>query len=465
MGSLVTTIGTLKAAKIPAHVTMGMMIGSNDITQTSLKPGSNPASHPDTAAPRTGSRQNSWRVAAALISGLSLGWLGAMGCSSTTKNQPDFRLMAQAWNTIQHHYVDPAGVQPTELTYGAISGMVDSLGDTGHSTFLTPDMVKELKTTERGEFKGVGIEIQMKNGRAVVVAPLDDSPAQKAGLQPGDLILKVAGEDITDWPISRVVEHISGRAGTKVSLTLQDAHSNRTREVTLVRASIKLHEVTWQRLPGTTSAHLRLASFDAGVTRDLKNALVEIQKAKLEGIILDLRNNPGGLLDEAVGVASQFLNGGNVLLAKDAKGVVESVPADKGGVATNTPLVVLVNEGSASAAEIVAGALQDAHRAPLIGETTFGTGTVLQRFRLSDGSALLLAVEEWLTPNGRSFWHKCLTPQVVVTLPPEVNLVSPSAERGMTAAELQASADAQLLAALRLLDRQTEVSRVETVKR
>jgi carboxyl-terminal processing protease len=388
-----------------------------------------------------------------------------MGCASASKSQPDFRLMAQAWNTIQNHYVDPTGIQPTELTYGAISGMVDSLGDTGHSTFLTPDMVKELRTTERGEFKGVGIEIQMKNGRAVVVAPLDDSPAQKAGLQPGDLILKVSGEDITDWPISRVVDHISGRAGTKVRLTVQDARSSRTREVTLVRASIKLHEVTWQRLPGTANAHLRLASFDAGVTRDLQKALTEIQRDKLNGIILDLRNNPGGLLDEAVGVASQFLNGGNVLLAKDAKGNVEPIPTDKGGVATNLPLVVLVNEGSASAAEIVAGAFQDTHRAKLVGGTTFGTGTVLQRFRLSDGSALLLAVEEWLTPNGRSFWHKGITPEVTVTLPSEVNPLLPSAERGMSAEQLQRSEDGQLLAALRLLSRQTEVSKVGALKR
>ena len=388
-----------------------------------------------------------------------------MGCASTSKSQPDFRLMAQAWNTIHRYYVDPAGVEPKELTYGAISGMVDSLGDTGHSTFLTPDMVEELSTTERGEFKGVGIEIQMKNGRAVVVAPLDDSPAQKAGLQPGDLILRVAGEDITDWPINRVVDHISGRAGTKVSLTIQEARSNRTREVTLVRASIKLHEVTWQRLPGTSSAHVRLASFDAGVSRDLQKVLTEIQQEKINGIILDLRNNPGGLLDEAVSVASQFLSGGNVLLAKDGKRNIEPVPVEKGGLATNLPLVVLVNEGSASAAEIVAGALQDAHRAKLVGETTFGTGTVLQRFRLSDGSALLLAVEEWLTPNGRSFWHKGITPEIVVTLPPDVNLLLPSAERGMTAQQLQRSDDGQLLAALRALNRQKEVSRLSTTKR
>ena len=415
--------------------------------------------HATVAGPPARQRRYSWPLALAFCCGLSLGWLGAMGCASASKTEPDFRLMAEAWKTIQRYYVDPSGVQPTDLTYGAISGMVDALGDTGHSTFLTPEMVKELNTTERGEFKGVGIEIQMKNGRAVVVAPLDGSPAQKAGLQPGDQILKVAGEDIADWPLSRVVDHISGRAGTKVTLTIQEARSNRTREVTLVRASIKLHDVSWHRLPGTATAHLRVASFDAGVTPDLKKALVEIQRDKLTGLILDLRNNPGGLLDEAVSVASQFLSGGNVLLAKDAKGVVDAVPVEKGGLATNLPVVVLVNEGSASAAEIVAGALQDSRRARLVGETTFGTGTVLERFKLSDGSALLLAVEEWLTPQGRSFWHQGLTPEVVVSLPADVNPLLPVAERSMTAEQLQHSDDAQLLAALRALNRQTQLTR------
>ncbi len=409
-----------------------------------------PTCHP-APAPATANRPKPWPIALAFLCGLSFGWLGGLGCVSSAKSEPDFRLMAQAWNTIQRHYVDPAGVEPKELTYGAISGMVDSLGDTGHSAFLTPEMVRELRTAERGEFKGVGIEIQMKDGHATVVAPLDDSPAQKAGIQTGDVILRVAGEDITDWPLSRVVERISGRAGTKVSLTVQDVRSNHTREVTLVRASIKLHDVSWQRLPGTTAAHLRVASFDAGVTRDLRNALLEIQHQKLAGVLLDLRSNPGGLLDEAVDVASQFLTAGNVLLAKDATGKVEPVPVTKGGVATNLPVVVLVNEGSASAAEIVAGALQDARRTRLVGETTFGTGTVLQRFRLSDGSALLLAVEEWLTPNGRSFWHKGLTPDVAVSLPPEVNPLLPAAEHGMTAEQLRHCQDKQLLTALRLL--------------
>lgn len=418
----------------------------------------------DAAVKSTRQRPVSWPLAMAFVCGLSFGWLGAMGCASTAKKQPDFQLMAQAWNTIQNQYVARAGIEPKEITYGAISGMVDSLGDSGHSTFLTPDMVRELKNTERGEFKGVGIEIQMKNGHVVIVAPIDGSPAQKAGLQPGDIILKVGTEDITDWPLSRVVDRITGRAGTKVNLTVQEARSSHTRQVSLVRASIKLHEVSWQPVPGTSIAHLRLASFDAGVTRDLQNALSELQRSAVKGIVLDLRNNPGGLLDEAVGVASQFLASGNVLLAKDAKGKLEAVPVEKGGMATNLPMVVLVNEGSASAAEIVAGALQDQRRARLVGDTTFGTGTVLQQFHLSDGSALLLAVEEWLTPNGRSFWHKGITPEFVVPLPTDVNPLLPMAERTLSPEQLQRSDDRQLLAGLRLLNADKEVTRANVLK-
>jgi carboxyl-terminal processing protease len=401
-----------------------------------------------------------WPLAMAFIAGIAFGWLSATGCASSSKNEPDFQLMAQAYNTIQHQYVNRAEVQPKELTYGALSGMVDALGDTGHSTFLTPEMVKELRNTERGEFKGVGIEIQPKEGHVVVVAPIDGSPAQKAGVQPGDIILKVADQDIADWPISKVVEHITGRAGTKISLTLQDPRTSRTRQITLVRASIKLHEITWQQLPGTSIAHLRLASFDSGVTRDLKKSLIDIRRAGISGVILDLRNNPGGLLDEAVGVASQFLNGGNVLLAKDAKGKISAIPVEKGGGATNLPIVVLVNGGSASAAEIVSGSLQDLHRGALVGENTFGTGTVLEQFNLRDGSAILLAVEEWLTPNGRSFWHKGIIPEFVVPLPPNVSPLLPSAERGMTAEQLQQSDDRQLLTALRLLSQDKALSTV-----
>ena len=389
--------------------------------------------------------------AAALLGGLAMGWLGAMGCASSRK-EVDLKLVSQAYESIQSHYVDRKAVQSKDLTYGAISGMVEALGDTGHSTFLTPEMVRELKSLEHGELKGIGIEVEMKNGQVVIVAPLDGSPAQKAGLHSGEIILRIGGEDVSDWPLSKVVDKILGPTGTRISLTLQEPRNGRIQEVTLKRAAIQLHEVTWQRLPGTEIAHLRVATFDAGVSKDLKKALQAIRSAGAKGIILDLRNDPGGLLEEAIGVTSQFLTNGDVVLTKDAKGKVTSEPVEKGALAGDLPLVVLVNEGSASAAEIVAGALQDRKRAPLVGETTFGTGTVLQEFSLSDGSALLLAVGEWLTPNGHSFWHKGLTPQYLVPLPPEISPLIPANEAELTAKEFTKTDDRQLMTALRLLD-------------
>jgi carboxyl-terminal processing protease len=408
--------------------------------------------------PAPGGRKGKLRPSLLLALGLTLGLWGGVafdraaspGCASSDA-APDFRLIAQAWNRIERSYVDRQALKSKDLTYGAIGGMMDALGDTGHSTFLSPSMVKELKLADQARLKGIGAEIQVKAGQVVVVAPLDGSPAQRAGLRPGDIILKVDGHDITDLPVSQVVARISGPPGTVVRLTIVDPPTRHMRDTSIKRASIKLHSVTWRRLPGTTLAHLRIAEFEQGTAKDLRAALTEIEKDHLDGIILDLRNNPGGILKEAVLAASQFLASGDVVLVKDAKGHVESVPVKPGGIATHIPMVVLINAGSASGAEIVAGALRDSARATLVGETTFGTGTVLEEFPLSDGSALLLAVQEWLTPSGHSFWHKGVSPNVSVPLPPNADMLVPEAESDMTADQLESSGDVQLLRALKLL--------------
>jgi carboxyl-terminal processing protease len=194
-----------------------------------------------------------------------------------------------------------------------------------------------------------------------------------------------------------------------------------------------------------------VAVFSKGVSQDLKQALTEIRKQGLTGIILDLRNDPGGLLNEAVGVASQFLSNGNVALEQDAQGRTNPIAVQPGGLATTLPVVVLINQGTASGAEIVAGALQVAHRATLVGEQTFGTGTVLNEFKLSDGSVLLLATEEWLTPNGHLIWRQGIVPDVVITLPLNTSLLLPELERNMSSGQLRSSGDQQLLRALVLL--------------
>jgi len=374
-----------------------------------------------------------------------------LGGSVLPASNQNIGLIEEAWNIVEKNYVDRTAVNPTQMTYGAISGMVDSLGDTGHSTFLSPEMVKEEQNFTQGQFEGVGLEIQMKDGKIVIVAPIDGSPAQKAGLHAGNIILKVNSVVVSGLSVGQVANKVLGPAGTQVILTIQDPNTGETHDVTIQRAQINLQNVTWHMLSGSTIAHLRLAGFSQGVTQDLQQALQEIQVQGGTGLILDLRNNPGGLLSEAVGVASQFLTGGNVLLERNAKGEVKPVPVESGGVALTIPMVVLINGGTASAAEIVSGALQDTHRAELVGETTFGTGTVLNEFPLSDGSALSLAIEEWLTPNGGSIWHHGISPDIQISIPGNTTPLVPEAEQGITRTQLTASGDSQLLRALELL--------------
>lgn len=402
-------------------------------------------------------RMGSWYYSSTLLV-LILGLVGGMGLDRMMKmeflqgdDRPNFQLVSEASTLIHRFYVDRAAEQPPALTYGAISGMVDALGDTGHSRFLSPTMVKEMADMERNKFEGIGAEVQSKGGHILIVAPLDGSPAERAGLKPGDVILQVDGHDVTGQLLDQVVKEILGPAGSSVTLTILTPATGQSRQLTLTRATVQIHNVTWHILSGTKIAQLRIAAFNKGVGSDLRKTLIEIKKAPLSGLVLDLRNNPGGLVGEAVDCASEFLKGGNVFLEKNAQGVEKPVPVKAGGEATEIPLTVLVNGGTASGAEIVAGGLRDAHRAPLIGETTFGTGTVLSEFTLADGSALLLAIEEWLTPSGDVIWHKGIAPNVVVALAPGASPVFPETERTMTAKQLKDSGDAQLLRAMEML--------------
>jgi carboxyl-terminal processing protease len=364
----------------------------------------------------------------------------------------DFSLIEEAWQTIRTYYVNRTVVTDQTFTYGAIDGIVNALGDTGHSRFLSPEMVQAEHNYTAGAFEGIGAYVESRDGVTVIVSPIDNSPAQAAGLLPGDVVLAVDGQDVTSLTLSDVVKLIMGPAGSQVTITIFTPNTGVTRDVTLERAKIELENVTWATLPGTTIAHIRIAGFSEGVSQDLQQALLDIQAAGLTGVILDLRNNPGGLLTEAIGVASQFLPEGTAVLQReDGQGNVETETAVADGAGLDIPLVVLINQGSASASEIVAGALQDNNRAQLVGDTTFGTGTVLKEFDLSDGSALLLATEQWLTPSGRVIWHEGIVPDTAVPLPLGTPLLHPEAERQLNPADLQSSKDAQLLQAIQIL--------------
>jgi len=375
-------------------------------------------------------------------------WVLKLGISGDALDE--FRLMAQAWEIIDLNYVDRAAVRPGAMTQAAISGMTEALGDTGHSVYLTASEARKAGQAVQGKLNGIGVEIVQSNNQAVVVAPMDGSPALQAGVRPGDVILQVDGHSVTGLPLSHISARLSGQAGQAVALTLLNPGDGRRREIKIVRAAMKLNNVSWQRLPGSNLVHLRIAMFSDGETADLRKALEEIKRQGIQGIILDLRNNPGGALEEAVGTASQFLKSGNVLWEKNASDIITPVPVQPGGVAADMPMVALINGGSASDSEIVAGALHDAHRATLVGETTLGTGTVLTQFQLTDGSALLLAVQEWLTPNKVSFWHRGIEPDVKVPLSPRA-ILRPAAERDLTQERLRSSGDTQLLKAIELL--------------
>jgi carboxyl-terminal processing protease len=371
--------------------------------------------------------------------------------SAPALGQPNFALMAEAWKTIQGVYVDRTALKSETLTHGAIAGMVESLGDTGHSAFLTKDMLNQERQYAEGRYEGVGIEMRMEKGSALIVAPLDGSPAQKAGIRPKQIITKVDGKSLIGLDLGEIVKLILGPAGSSVTLSIFDPATDQSRDVVLKRATISIKNVRWRPLPGTAIAHLRIAGFSKGVGRDLQQALQQITSQKMSGIILDLRDDPGGLFQEVIGCTSQFLDRGDVALVKNAAGEIRRVPVLSQQHVTPLPMVMLVNEGTASAAEIMAGACQDAGRAKLVGQKTFGTGTVLQQFNLSDGSALLLAVEEWLTPKGHSIWHKGIKPDSDVALPEGVRPLLPGDQQNLTQEKLLSSKDTQLLAALKLL--------------
>jgi len=394
-------------------------------------------------------------VAIALVfygAGAGTGWLIAT-TSGRTEPAPARAvapLLWQVWNLADAHYVDPSALNPQKLIYGAIQGMLSSLGDTDHTRFLTPADVQQENSQLAGHFVGIGIQVNLKDGRPVVVAPLPNSPAQKAGVEAGDVILDVNGHDTAQLTLTQLSADIRGPAGSAVSLMILRPKEQHTFTVMIARAAITVPAVDAHEFEvnGKSLIHIHVVQFSQQADAQLRAALQTANGDHVSGIILDLRDNPGGLLDQTIAVTSEFLTTGNVLLEQNRDGTKHPDPVKPGGLAPTTPLVVLLNQGTASAAEITAGALQDQKRGTLVGATTFGTGTVLGTYTLSDGSEVLLGTQEWLTPDGHLIWHHGITPDQVVTLPDNVSPTYPDSESGLTGAQIASGADTQLARAV-----------------
>ncbi|RMF04413.1 MAG: S41 family peptidase [Chloroflexi bacterium] len=364
---------------------------------------------------------------------------------------PEFNVFWEVWKLAEDNFIDKEALNPQQLTYGAINGFIQALGDEGHTRFLTPDEVAHQRENISGSFFGIGARIGMEDGLPTIVAPFDGSPAYEAGVKAGDIIIEVDGVDVTGMSLTDTVDRIRGEKGTEVVLTIFRPDDQKSMEISIIRDEIKIPAATWAMIPGTDTALIRLSQFNGNLDDNIRKIIKEATTAGATSLVLDLRNNPGGLLDQAVRVTSEFLTEGDVLLQEDAKGNREHFPVKRGGVATKIPIVVLVNRGSASSAEIFAGAIQDHNRGKLVGETTFGTGTVLRPFDLSDGSALLLGTSQWLTPKGRLIRKHGIEPDVLVDLPAGADLVSPLELEEMTLDDLLDGEDLQLLKALELL--------------
>lgn len=383
------------------------------------------------------------------------GWLPGTVYREPAGLEGVFSPFWEAWRLVERNYVDREAVKPDPMMHGAIEGMLASLGDEGHTTFMSAVEYQQLRTGLKGEVEGIGARLTLRRRRPTIVHTMPDSPARAAGLKAGDVLLEVEGKPVAEMRLDRIVQMVRGSAGTPVRLRI--LRGDQTLDMEITRAKVQVREVTWRMLPGVPVAHVALTEFDANSDAQLREALADARKQGARAVILDLRANQGGLKAQSVAVTSEFIAKGVVFIEQGAEGKREEIMVTGKGTATDLPLVVLVDEGTASAAEIFAGAVQDHHRGQLVGTKTYGTGTVLQPFGLSDGSAVLLAVAEWFTPDGRQIWKKGITPDIEVPLPEDAVIEWPDAEQPADAQELARSSDKQLLKALEIARREAGI--------
>lgn len=390
------------------------------------------------------------------------GWFSHQAYSNTSFNPNNQsksyqNLFDQAWNIVDQNYVDRKAVNYKQMSYQAIQAMLGVLGDTGHTRFLTPQDVQAEKQQLSGTFVGIGIHLDQdpKTKNFIITSTIPGAPAEKAGFKSGDIITAVNDTKLAGKSLDTVQTLIDGPAGTSVSITVNRPSTNQTLTIKVTREVITVPNVVMHYIAQDHIADIEILQFADGASSQLKDALTQAKKLGAKQIILDLRDNPGGYLQEAINTASEFMGGNKtVLIEQDSSGNRKPDAVTGQTVDTTDPIIVLVNGNTASAAEIVSGALKDNHRAIVMGTKTFGTGTVLQEFDLSDGSAVLLGTSEWLTPDGQFIRSKGITPNIVVNLSSNANELTPDIEnqQNMTEQQILSSGDAQLVSAIKYLE-------------
>jgi carboxyl-terminal processing protease len=358
--------------------------------------------------------------------GITIGLSRSHKVSALSNNvYDDLKIFTDVLGLLQKEYVEETNAK--DLVYGAIKGMLETLDP--HSAFMPPNVYKEMQEETKGRFEGLGIEITIKEGVLTVVSPIEDTPAFKAGIQAGDQIVKIDGESTKNLSLMDSVKRLRGPKGTKVTITIMREGFTKPREFPLTRDVIPIRSVRYELLE-KQYGYIRLSQFQEKTEGELDKALKALEgesKGAMKGLVLDLRNNPGGLLDQAVKVSDRFIESG-LIVSMEGRREDQKMKfyAHPQGTIARYPLIVLVNGGSASASEIVAGAVQDHGRGILVGTQTFGKGSVQTIFPMKDGSGVRLTTARYYTPNGRSIQAKGIIPDIIVKpLLPEEEKVTP----------------------------------------
>jgi carboxyl-terminal processing protease len=361
------------------------------------------------------SRTIRWMLPALLVSSLFQPVLAqSSGSEASNSSLPleELQMFAQVFGKIKSDYVE--ATDDRQMLLDAIDGILAGLDP--HSSFLGPEAFREIRIDTEGEFGGVGIEVTFEDNKLLVIAPIEDTPADLAGIKAGDIIIEIDGASVRSDSLSQSVERMRGEIGSKITLTVVREGENKPLEIEIIRDVIQLTSVRTKDLQEPGFAYMRISSFQGGTAQSLRNKIVKYieENGEVQGFILDLRNNPGGVLIGAVDVSDLFLSAGVIVQTHGRLEDSESsYSANSTDLINGTPMVVLVNGGSASASEIVAGALQDHHRAIIIGTQTFGKGSVQTISPVGDGSALKITTARYYTPNGRSIQETGITPDII----------------------------------------------------